>query len=276
MALAHETDPDIYQQSLWDFHDENAAPMRTAFSSPLVLNASPLFYSAEALDLQLSSIQILEDARRLFRSVLTLRQDAGDAQLERVRALGQTTWHWINAVSHCAYSDPGGTKWQTTEYVPAMNYRKEKTSQEQQAEAQSELVGFAPQAYTGGNPDGKPLYNNADQCVQMAALAYCQAVIARRPTSEFVSPERALAMWNLLWTVPLSRWKEAIGIFVWIVLAIVPSIHGTPHARFIKTLFVVGFMSIGVDNWQGAIQAANTGLRLQKWLRSGHTKADGS
>jgi hypothetical protein len=105
------------------------------------------------------------------------------------------------------------------------------------------------------------------RCIRVTASIYYRAIIARVPTSQILSETDFLKLWELVWEVSVPYWKTAVGVFIWVMAAAVPSCHTAPPARMIKTLSVVGWMTMGLENWHVAISAANTALSLQRWLR---------
>ena len=107
------------------------------------------------------------------------------------------------------------------------------------------------------------------RCVRMTALAYCRAVLQRVPTSIACSETDFLQIWSWAWGAGLDRWSALGGIFVWMMIALVPSSLDTVHSRMTRTLTVTGFMYLGTENWHVAADIASAGLQMQRWLRGG-------
>lgn len=104
------------------------------------------------------------------------------------------------------------------------------------------------------------------QVIRMTALLYTRAVMTRTPLSGTCTESEFLQIWTTTWRVPLSTWNDTVGIFHWIMLAIAPACHRTPHARFVKNMLTISTLTLGVENWAMAMGAASTGMRLQHWL----------
>ncbi|OHE95250.1 hypothetical protein CORC01_09395 [Colletotrichum orchidophilum] len=104
------------------------------------------------------------------------------------------------------------------------------------------------------------------QVIRLTALLYTRAVMTRTPLSGTCTESEFLQIWTTTWRVPLSTWNDAVGIFHWIMLAIAPACHRTPHARFVKNMMTISTLTLGVENWAMAMGAATTGMRLQHWL----------
>ncbi|OAR00905.1 hypothetical protein LLEC1_07702 [Akanthomyces lecanii] len=107
--------------------------------------------------------------------------------------------------------------------------------------------------------------------IRNVALIYCRAILARVPTSHVCDANEFVQIWMNIWEVPLAQWKTILGVYHWITIGLVPSGHDTPPARFSKMLMVVALLSIGLDNWHICIEISRAALKLQKWLREGHS-----
>ncbi|TLD25584.1 hypothetical protein PspLS_05882 [Pyricularia sp. CBS 133598] len=59
--------------------------------------------------------------------------------------------------------------------------------------------------------------------VRLAALIFAKAIANRKPLSSVCSPTDALALLSTTWKIPLSRWRGAIGIFIFLMLSIFPT-----------------------------------------------------
>ncbi|KAL8367067.1 hypothetical protein RB595_007990 [Gaeumannomyces hyphopodioides] len=71
----------------------------------------------------------------------------------------------------------------------------------------------------GQEPD--PLYTG----VRLAAMLYARALAERRPFSEICLPSEALALLMATWRIPLGRWRGIIGVFLFMLMAITPTIR---------------------------------------------------
>ncbi|KAF4810383.1 hypothetical protein CGCSCA5_v010681 [Colletotrichum siamense] len=105
------------------------------------------------------------------------------------------------------------------------------------------------------------------QAIRETAIVYSRAIMNRTPLSVACTQHEFLQIWATVWRVPLSAWNSSVGTFHWIMLAIAPACHTTPHGRFVKNMLMVSTLALGVDNWAVAIGAAKAGLKLQHWLK---------
>ncbi|KAF6839032.1 hypothetical protein CPLU01_02046 [Colletotrichum plurivorum] len=106
------------------------------------------------------------------------------------------------------------------------------------------------------------------QAVRTAAIIYSRAIMNRTPLSVTCTKPEFLETWTTTWRVPLSTWSNALGIFHWIMLAIAPACHQTPHARFVKNMLMVSTLTLGVENWAMMMGAARAGIKLHHWLQA--------
>ncbi|GKT50908.1 uncharacterized protein ColSpa_11089 [Colletotrichum spaethianum] len=113
------------------------------------------------------------------------------------------------------------------------------------------------------------------QVIRMTAIIYTRAIATGTPLSGACTESEFLQIWTTTWRVPLSTWNAAVGVFHWIMLAIAPACHRSPHARFVKNMTTISLLTLGVENWAMAMGAARAGLRLQHWLGSQDVKGAG-
>ncbi|OHW99431.1 hypothetical protein CSPAE12_01893 [Colletotrichum incanum] len=110
------------------------------------------------------------------------------------------------------------------------------------------------------------------QVIRMTAIIYTRAIATGTPLSVACTESEFLQIWTTTWRVPLSTWNGAVGVFHWIMLAIAPACHHTPHARFVKNMTTISTLTLAVENWAMAMGVAKAGLRLQHWLGSQDVK----
>lgn len=134
-------------------------------------------------------------------------------------------------------------------------------------------------------PPAGPLYT----AVRLAAPLYSRAILERRPFSEVCSDADALAILAASWRVPLDRWRGVVGVFIFVMLAIVPTLHQRSdrtddeegnggsgggirshiHTRFTKSILQIGLMNMSLVDWPACREIMSRALRLQRWLRVG-------
>ncbi|KLU85429.1 hypothetical protein MAPG_04455 [Magnaporthiopsis poae ATCC 64411] len=99
------------------------------------------------------------------------------------------------------------------------------------ASAPSELApdggqsGHEEKATDENKQEPDPLYTG----VRLAAMLYARALAERRPFSEICLPSEALALLMATWRIPLGRWRGIIGVFLFMLMAIMPTIREIQH-----------------------------------------------
>lgn len=90
--------------------------------------------------------------------------------------------------------------------------------------AESITLGFRD----GTESDAKGSLQKADAMyisVRLAALTYARAIATRKPLSSVCSPSDALALLSTTWKIPLSQWRGSIGVFMFMLLSIFPTLR---------------------------------------------------
>ncbi|KAM0449479.1 hypothetical protein ACHAO4_007497 [Trichoderma viride] len=284
IAIAHDIEPDIYGQPGFEFQDDFMVPYQTAFNCPF-LSGWPMFIDpASALKLHRSSAQILDDVRSVIQMVQSLPPSPTAQELLHVReaalwALNKLDQMPENIPLHDQDDGTGrgaeegdDVQWETTGYEGAGTSPASSSDYDSSSPRSNESVSMSgsPPAPVGETASARLARTKNDamyRCIRVTASIYYRAIIARVPTSQILGETDFLKLWELVWEVSVPYWKTAVGVFIWVMAAAVPSCHTAPPARMIKTLSVVGWMTMGLENWHVAISAANTALSLQRWLR---------
>ena len=122
------------------------------------------------------------------------------------------------------------------------------------------------------SPELDPLYT----AVRLAAALYTRAMSTLQPLSKVCSEADALAVLMASWRVPLSKWRDLLGIFIWIMLSVVPTVHkltgngrisAMVHTRFAKSILQCGWMQMSLENWTMCQESMQRVLKFQRWLR---------
>ncbi|OAA65707.1 ketoreductase [Niveomyces insectorum RCEF 264] len=142
-----------------------------------------------------------------------------------------------------------------------------------------------------------PLYTT----VRLAAPLYTRAITTRTPLSAVCTDADALAVLAASWHVPLDRWRGVVGVFLFVMLAVVPTLHQRSddnksnsnghqqsssktsgaaaaggsgirahiHTRFAKSILQIGLMNVALVDWPVCRDIMRRALLLQQWLRRG-------
>lgn len=104
------------------------------------------------------------------------------------------------------------------------------------------------------------------QACRSAAIIYSSAIITRTPLSLACTPELLQQLWVTMWRVPLQRWKQIPGIFLWILLVANPFARDKPEGRFFKALTPATIMAMGLVDWDTVMVALKGFVAIQRWL----------
>ncbi len=116
--------------------------------------------------------------------------------------------------------------------------------------------------------------------VRLAAPIYARAIATRQPLSAVCSTKEVMQLLIATWKIPLARWRGVIGIFIFILTAIIPATTTStspfilPHNGFVKSILQIGYMQMAINNWGVAAEAMQRSLGLQSWLRGSAPPAE--
>ena len=113
------------------------------------------------------------------------------------------------------------------------------------------------------------------QSVRAAATAYSTSILSRTPLSQACTAHNLRQLWTNIWRVPLSRWKETPGIFLWIVLCVTPFARDKQEGRFLKGMMAAATIAIGLVDWDVVMGMLRGFLAVQRWLRTGVKELEG-
>ncbi|KAG4441347.1 hypothetical protein IFR05_003161 [Cadophora sp. M221] len=104
------------------------------------------------------------------------------------------------------------------------------------------------------------------QACRVAAIIYSSAIITRTPLSMACTPQLLQQLWVTMWRVPLPRWKQIPGIFLWILLVANPFARDKPEGRFFKALTPATIMAMGVMDGDTVMVTLKGFIAVQRWL----------
>lgn len=295
MALSHEAQPDIYGRTGFEFTDPIMVPFQMSLNSPLTTGWPSFTSCSSSLRLHPCTAVILDDVRTMVEAVLALPPDASPEQLQHASSVASWVYGRIGelpenvpmyqlqqargspqeASSSDTSSPPNTTESNMSPQGGSSKFRSPQstTARRVSVATSNKTQGLSPartEMIDRGSPPTEipdPVY----RMVRMVATIYCRAILSRAPTSMVCSAGELLQIWGLSWRIPMASRTSILGIYLWTMLSIAPSCHSSAPARFIKTLFVNGFLTAAVENWHVAIAMADSALKLQRWLKGSAT-----
>jgi hypothetical protein len=110
------------------------------------------------------------------------------------------------------------------------------------------------------------------QSCRNAAIIFSLAILTRTPLSQACTSELLYQLWMTQWRVPLTRWKETPGIFLWIALVSAPFAQDLPMGRWHKGMIASSTIAIGLVDWDVAMATLRGFLAVQRWLKGDRDK----
>lgn len=107
------------------------------------------------------------------------------------------------------------------------------------------------------------------QSVRAVATAYSAAILSRTPLSQACNAQNLRQLWMNMWRIPLSRWKQTPGIFIWVVLTVTPFARDKQEGRFLKGMLAASTIAIGLVDWDVVMGMLRGFLAVQRWLAGG-------
>jgi len=110
--------------------------------------------------------------------------------------------------------------------------------------------------------------------IHHAAIFYVTSITSLTPLSslnsqsDFSPPTIQQRFQSALCAVPLSRWKQLPGIFLWILLVACPSCKYDPIGWFIKGQLSVTAVSMSVEDFDLARSCLDGFWRVGAWVRN--------
>ena len=69
-----------------------------------------------------------------------------------------------------------------------------------------------------------------------------------------------------MWRIPLLRWKQLPGLFLWVLVVVNAYARNRPEARFLKGLMPPAVVTMGLLSWDATMASLDGFLAVQKWL----------
>ncbi|KAM0808990.1 putative Transcription factor domain-containing protein [Seiridium cardinale] len=255
IAISFETQPYLQEGEDSQFEDSNSSTFKIAHSSPLVAATASFASCAEPYGLHAAAAAILDDVRFLIVLTISLPADP-DAQQEQKL---ESTARWIH--------DRINSLPEESPHIPETSSScSQGCSLARRTASSTNGVSNSPTAGGNSQASDKVQPDYVYQSIRQAALIYTSAIAARKPFSETCSLNDFYRLWATIWRVSLTVWRSMMGIFVWIEVCIMAPAMDTPHGRFVKSMFTIAALNMGIENWTAASNALKGAVMLQAKL----------
>jgi hypothetical protein len=279
------------------FHEPLPDKLRVSYNSPFVTDSPyPSFGKTESLDLHSATARILDDIRYLFSVILDLPPDPVLDELDRVQDTARLILHTIEKMPDICPDAPtplgtpvsaaslsaAPTSRQSTSLSPLPPLSSVPTTREPSSETSD--TDFAatsartiPQSHDPSHfilrkqPQAVPQYapDFIYATVRQTALLYARAAATRSSLREVCPVQHFFLVWSTAFRVPLNDWHRRLGVFLWVIIAMLPTAAHTPFATLAKSLLHIGAVQVGLDHWDIAIEMLRNAVRVVGWLSGG-------
>jgi hypothetical protein len=104
------------------------------------------------------------------------------------------------------------------------------------------------------------------EAVRLASLAYSRAILQRTKLSQSCSSDVLSALLEATSHVPLQKWKEMPGIWLFILLVANAGARFTREGCLSRALTRICSFSIALRDWQAMVNLMESFLAVQKWI----------
>lgn len=279
------------------FHEPLPKNLRPSYNTPFVTDSPyPAFSKSEALQLHPATARILDDIRYLFTIVLQLSPDSSPGDSEKVqqtaklihdgiermpdicpdaptRPVPRTVTSALSGTSSsrqsASLSPPPASSSAVTTRESSLDISDKASSASsappipQSLDPSHFILRKQPQSLPQDTPDF--VYAT----VRQTALLYAQAIATRRPLSALCPVPQFFMVWSTAFRVPLKEWHRRLSLFLWVIIAVLPTAGLTPFATLAKSLLHIGAVQIGLDHWEIAIGMLRSAVKVVGWLAGG-------
>jgi hypothetical protein len=104
--------------------------------------------------------------------------------------------------------------------------------------------------------------------IHTTALTYTKCISTLSPFANAYTSSSLHALLSQIWLIPLARWKEIPGIFLWVLLVACPSAGNVDElqGRWLKKKMAVTGMTIGMSDFGLAIAGLRAFWKVQRWI----------
>lgn len=300
IALSLET----YPLNVPEFPFEESLPERLnpSYNTPFVYQSHyPSFGRSESLDLHPTTAKILDDIHYLFSLILELPPDPSREELDKVQHTAQLTHDSIERMHDVCPEIPTSSA-----PLPAMIHLSRATLSTASSPS-TPAVSSAATGSPHSSSDGPNTSSSSSSCapafipqshdpshfklrkqapaqaqaqpqhpsdflyatVRQAALIYARAAATRSPLSAVCPVPHFFLVWSTAFRVSLNEWHRRLGLFLWVIIAVLPTAGHTPFAALAKSLLHIGAVQIGLTHWEVAIEMLRNAVRVVTRLAEG-------
>jgi hypothetical protein len=105
------------------------------------------------------------------------------------------------------------------------------------------------------------------ETIRLTAVIYCKAITSHTPFSRISQPALCASLWQTMWLISMSRWKQTPGIFLWVMLVACISLEHKAQRAFLNMNIWVVTLYIDLSSHEVVVGCLNTFLKVQRWIK---------
>lgn len=278
------------------FHEPLPEKPKLAFNTPFVIeHLYPPFAMSESLDLHPAAARILDDVRALFSIILQLTAPPSPGELHKVQHTAEMIYGRLESMPDLCpdaprtpFAPPTVTTAPSEASFPSQSAspsppptRSSSTASRESISEQHSTNFSAPSALPvpqSHDPSHITLRDQAHHqhppdflyaTIRQTALIYARAAATRSPLSAVCPAPQFFLLWSIAFRVPLEEWHRRLGLFLWVIIAVLPTAGLTPIANQPKSLLHIGAVQIAMDHWEVAVEMLRNAVKIVGWLAGG-------
>lgn len=222
-----------------------------------------------------ATARILDDMRLLFTAILSLSDKSPEQQVEGVKHMAMQIHDHIASLHDVLPDAPPGTPQPAPATMSSTPSSTASFSTHSSSSSSFSSQQPKPKFISQSHDPRHILLRNTPQpdfiyaTVRQVALLYSLAASRQVSLSEICPVPRFMSIWADLWRVSMKRWHSLLGVFLWVVIALLPTGRQTQFASMVKSLLHIGTVQMGLDQWEVCIGMLRRAVGVVCWLADG-------
>ncbi|KAB5580746.1 hypothetical protein GE09DRAFT_1083465 [Coniochaeta sp. 2T2.1] len=273
------------------FHEPLPEKLNPAYNTPFISDTPyPSFGKSEALDLHPATARILDDIRYLFSTILKLPHNPSQDELAKVQHTAKVIHDSIEKMPDiCPDASPSSitpsvtgsyssSSRQSVSLSPPPPSSTPTTSRSSSSEVPASSLPLAAPPFSQSRDPSHFILRNAPPqhppdflyaTVRQTALLYSRAASTRTPLSAACPVPHFFLIWSTAFRVSMKDWHRRLGLFLWVIVAVLPTAGHTPFATLAKSLLHIGAVQVSLDHWEVALDMLRSAVGVVGWLAEG-------
>jgi hypothetical protein len=110
------------------------------------------------------------------------------------------------------------------------------------------------------------------ETIRLTALLYCKTITSRTLLSRNSQPAICTSLWQTIWLISLSRWKQVPGVFLWVMLVACTSLKQHSQRIFLNMNIWMVALYIELSSHEVIVSSLDAFVRIQRWIKENGKK----